>query len=47
MNDLISTGFTIKAVKEPMPSDKMLESIPEMVHETRRPMFLIILAEKN
>ena len=46
MNDLISTGFTIKAVKEPMPSDEMLESIPEMVHETRRPMFLIILAEK-
>ncbi|MDF2014203.1 SAM-dependent methyltransferase, partial [Priestia megaterium] len=47
MNDLIRTGFTIKAVKEPMPSDEMLESIPEMVDETRRPMFLIILAEKN
>ncbi len=29
-----------------MPSDEMLESIPEMVDETRRPMFLIILAEK-
>ncbi|MEH7531711.1 SAM-dependent methyltransferase [Priestia megaterium] len=47
MNDLIRTGFTINVVKEPMPSDEMLESIPEMVHETRRPMFLIILAEKN
>ncbi|MGM0920218.1 MAG: class I SAM-dependent methyltransferase [Bacillota bacterium] len=47
MNDLINTGFTIKAVKEPMPSDEMLKSIPEMVHETRRPMFLIVLAAKN
>jgi ubiquinone/menaquinone biosynthesis C-methylase UbiE len=47
MNDLINTGFTIKAVKEPMPSDEMLKSIPEMVHETRRPMFLIVLATKN
>ncbi|YCA45137.1 class I SAM-dependent methyltransferase [Bacillus sp. JZ8] len=47
INDLIRTGFIIKAVKEPIPSDEMLESIPEMVHETRRPMFLIILAVKN
>ncbi len=47
MKDLINAGFTIKAVKEPIPSNEMLRSIPEMVHETRRPMFLIVLAEKK
>ncbi|MFE8695998.1 class I SAM-dependent methyltransferase [Cytobacillus sp. FJAT-53684] len=47
MNDLIGTGFRIKAVKEPIPDDEMLKSIPEMKDETRRPMFLIILAEKG
>lgn len=46
-NDLIHAGFSIKAVKEPLPSEDMLENVPGMKDELRRPMFLIISAEKN
>jgi SAM-dependent methyltransferase len=46
INDLIFAGFNIKKVKEPIPSEEMLESFPEMKDELRRPMFLIISAEK-
>ncbi|MGE8080833.1 class I SAM-dependent methyltransferase [Peribacillus loiseleuriae] len=46
INDLIDAGFIIRVVKEPIPSDEMLMSIPEMKDELRRPMFLIISAEK-
>ncbi|ASK63819.1 SAM-dependent methyltransferase [Virgibacillus phasianinus] len=47
INDLIGLGFSISAVKEPMPSEEMVKSVPEMKDENRRPMFLIILAEKS
>lgn len=47
MNVLIQAGFTISAVKEPMPSEEMLKNIPDMQDELRRPMFLIIVAEKK
>ncbi|OZU87116.1 SAM-dependent methyltransferase [Virgibacillus indicus] len=47
INDLIHAGFTIKAVKEPMPTAEMTDKIPEMKDENRRPMFLIIAAEKQ
>ncbi|MFJ7932394.1 class I SAM-dependent methyltransferase [Peribacillus sp. NPDC096448] len=47
MNDLIGVGFSIKAVKEPMPSDEMLKRVPEMKDENRRPMFLMISAVKE
>lgn len=47
INDLIGTGFIIKAVKESVPSNEMLKSTPEMKDETRRPMFLMISAEKE
>ncbi|MDM5358219.1 class I SAM-dependent methyltransferase [Peribacillus sp. ACCC06369] len=46
INDLIGAGFSIRAVKEPMPSDEMLRSVPEMKDENRRPMFLMISAVK-
>lgn len=46
INDLIDAGFIIKVIKEPTPSEEMLNSIPEMKDELRRPMFLIISAEK-
>ncbi|MFS0615614.1 class I SAM-dependent methyltransferase [Lederbergia ruris] len=46
INDLISSGFIIRAVKESVPSDDMLKD-PEMKDETRRPMFLMIAAEKE
>lgn len=47
MNDLIGAGFVLKAVKEPMPSDDMLKNNSMMKDENRRPMFLIISAEKE
>lgn len=47
INDLIGAGFSIRAVKEPMPSNEMLMSVPEMKDENRRPMFLMISAEKE
>ncbi|CAH1199218.1 2-methoxy-6-polyprenyl-1,4-benzoquinol methylase, mitochondrial [Paenibacillus plantiphilus] len=47
INDLIGAGFALRAVKETMPSDEMLKSDPLMNDENRRPMFLIIAAEKE
>jgi SAM-dependent methyltransferase len=46
INSLINAGFSIRAVKEPIPSEEMLQSNPEMKDELRRPMFLMIAAEK-
>lgn len=46
LNNLLDVGFHIRAIKEPIPSEKMLTSIPEMKDELRRPMFLMISAEK-
>lgn len=45
MNDLIGAGFALKAVKEPGPSEEMLNKNPAYRDENRRPMFLIISAE--
>lgn len=47
INDLIGAGFILKTVKEPMPTDEMLKSDPQMKDEDRRPMFLIISANKE
>ena len=47
INDLINAGFMIRKVREPIPSDEMIMKIPEMKDELRRPMFLIISAEKG
>ncbi|WP_342440699.1 class I SAM-dependent methyltransferase [Lysinibacillus sp. FSL K6-0075] len=47
INVLIQAGFRVSAVKEPIPSEEMLKNIPEMRDELRRPMFLIISAEKK
>jgi ubiquinone/menaquinone biosynthesis C-methylase UbiE len=46
INDLIGAGFSIRVIKEPVPTDEMLKSVPDMKDEIRRPMFLIISAEK-
>ncbi|MCR8634573.1 MULTISPECIES: class I SAM-dependent methyltransferase [Paenibacillus] len=46
INDLIGAGFAINAIKEPMPSEEMLKNNSLMEDENRRPMFLIISAEK-
>jgi ubiquinone/menaquinone biosynthesis C-methylase UbiE len=47
INDLVGAGFVLKAVKEPVPSDEMLKNDPQMKDEERRPMFLIISANKE
>lgn len=47
INDLIGAGFNIRAVKEPTPTADMLANLPEMKDENRRPMFIIISAEKE
>jgi SAM-dependent methyltransferase len=46
INDLIEAGFQINAVKEPTPSEDMSALSQEMKDEWRRPMFLIISAQK-
>lgn len=46
LNELLKQGFKITEVKEPMPSEAMLENIPEMKDELRRPMMLLISVEK-
>lgn len=46
INALVDADFSIRAVKEPKPSKQLLKSDPEMKDELRRPMFLIISAEK-
>ncbi|TVY08845.1 class I SAM-dependent methyltransferase [Paenibacillus cremeus] len=46
INTLIRAGFCIKAVHEPAPSEELIETVPGMKDELRRPMFLIISAVK-
>lgn len=46
LNILLKAGFKIKEVIEPQPGEEMLKEIPEMKEELRRPMMLLISAEK-
>lgn len=46
LNTLLKAGFKIKEVIEPQPEEEMLKEIPEMKEELRRPMMLLISAEK-
>lgn len=46
LNTLLKAGFKIKEVIEPQPGEEMLKEIPEMKEELRRPMMLLISAEK-
>lgn len=47
INDVIDAGFKIKAVKESMATEEMVKKNPDMNDENRRPMFLIISAERE
>lgn len=47
ITDVIQAGCAVKDVKEPMPSDEMLKNDPALRDENRRPMFLILSAEKE
>ncbi|WNC13308.1 class I SAM-dependent methyltransferase [Brevibacillus brevis] len=46
MNDVIEAGFVIKAVREPKPPKEMMQQDVRMKEELRRPMMLILSAEK-
>ncbi|MDL2265195.1 class I SAM-dependent methyltransferase [Parabacteroides sp. OttesenSCG-928-G07] len=46
INTLLKQGFKINEIIEPEPSEEMLAEYPEMEEELRRPMMLIISAER-
>ncbi|REC49656.1 class I SAM-dependent methyltransferase [Chryseobacterium pennipullorum] len=46
LNTLLQHGFKIKQIIEPEPGSDLLKEIPEMKEELRRPMMLLISAEK-
>lgn len=46
MNALIQAGFRITEVAEPGPSEEALKQYPDMIDETRRPIFLLLAALK-
>lgn len=46
LNGLLENGFIIKEVIEPEPDAEMLEEIPDMKEELRRPMMLLVSAVK-
>lgn len=47
VDDLIRAGFRITGLKEPEPQPEMLETVPGMKDELRRPMMLLISAVKE
>lgn len=47
INGLLSNGFEVKEVVEPQPSQQMIDAIPGMIDELRRPMMLIVSAIKK
>lgn len=46
INGLIRSGFEITGLEEPQPTEQLLETVPGMKDELRRPMMLIISARK-
>lgn len=44
---LLCNGFTITGVDESYPSKELLEKVPESRQELKRPMFLLISAQKD
>jgi SAM-dependent methyltransferase len=47
INGLLQTGFEICELIEPQPDEKLLDTIPGMKDELRRPMMLLISAKKK
>ncbi|TBL78190.1 class I SAM-dependent methyltransferase [Paenibacillus thalictri] len=47
LNILTESGFSIRNISEPGPTEEMLAAIPEMKDETRRPMFLLVSAIRD
>jgi len=47
INTLLDCGFQISKLLEPQPSPEMIRQNPEMKDESRRPIFLLIAANKK
>ncbi len=47
LNSLIKIGFEITGVVEPKPAENMLNTVPGMQDELRRPMMLLVSARKK
>jgi len=47
VNTLLETGFSLTGLVEPQPSAEMLHTVPGMEDELRRPMMLLVSAEKK
>ncbi|AEV66897.1 class I SAM-dependent methyltransferase [Acetivibrio clariflavus] len=47
LNSLIKIGFEITGVVEPEPEENMLNTVPGMLDELRRPMMLLVSARKK
>jgi SAM-dependent methyltransferase len=47
LNSLLTAGFQLRSVSEPQPGKEVLAKYPEMRDETRRPIFLMMAAEKK
>lgn len=47
LNTLLTSGFTITGLIEPQPSKEMLDAASGMEDELRRPMMLLVSAEKK
>lgn len=46
VNSLLNAGFSITGLVEPKPAEGLLHSVPGMADELRRPMMLLVLAQK-
>ena len=47
VNALLSSGFALTGLAEPQPPQEMVDAIPGMADELRRPMMLILAAKKQ
>jgi SAM-dependent methyltransferase len=47
INTLIQSHFVIKGLYEPKPAESMLQTHPDIKDETRRPIFLLVAAQKT
>ncbi|MBC5580797.1 class I SAM-dependent methyltransferase [Anaerofilum sp. BX8] len=47
LNGLLAGGFELKSVVEPQPPQRLLDTVPGMRDELRRPMMLIVSAVKK
>jgi SAM-dependent methyltransferase len=47
LNGLIKSGFEIIGLVEPKPAENLLNTVPEMLDELRRPMMLLVSSRKK